>query len=83
MTELRSSATMSKKRYYDIEALVKATLSQHLDEAITATTLDAIMKGIQEIMIYDPTLKVYTPERGRRTMECRKKAREREAEQNA
>lgn len=65
-SQKRGLSTMSKKRFYDICEL----LHQHIEDAEKA---DAVIKGIQDIMMFDPSIPHYTQEIGKKETERKKK----------
>jgi hypothetical protein len=60
-----STVVMSKKKYQEI----KAKIEQYTDEE----TLEKILRDMCEVMRFEPNEKIYTPERGKKFMEWRKK----------
>lgn len=66
-TKLPTASTLNKKRYHEIKTSVAQTLDNDQDK------VDAIMASIRTIMKFDPDVKKYTPEQGKKMMEYRRK----------
>lgn len=64
-----STSVMSKKRYHEIEEALRVAIPDPVQHA-------EIMSRICEIMKYDPTKSMYTPEVKERSMKWRRKKAE-------
>ena len=66
MEKLPTCSVMSKKRYNEIRELVLTVTG---DEVKT----EEFMRGVAEVMKYDPERGLYTPEKGKRSYESQKR----------
>ena len=63
--KLSSNSTLSKKRYDEIKERLSAVYgTEHIDN---------VMFIIRDIMNFDPSISMYTPEKGKKDIEWRKK----------
>jgi hypothetical protein len=65
-TQRKANSHLSKKRFFEIEAMVRLQIE---DEA----AIRNIMEGIKEIMCFDPQVSGYTHELGKKKLASLKK----------
>ncbi len=68
-----ASATMSKRRYAELERRYGEMLKEGLQHE---KLLEGLMRTLREVMRYDPEASIYTKELGRRMMEMRRRRAE-------
>lgn len=70
VAERQCTSTLSKKRY---AALDKRWRELSGEEKLSETQVDAVLRVLQEVMMFNPDGNGYTPEVGRRLKEYRRK----------